>query len=95
MVDNNSCVDGNSVKFVDESSVVVENTALKLEGVDKKAVVYQRMFSLFKTSCVLMDPLHHMSAQKFCKASAFSLEFQKVFSITRTNLSHVRPEQFW
>ena len=48
MVDNNSCVDGNSVKFVEESSVVVENTALKLEGVDKKAVVYQRMFPFSK-----------------------------------------------
>ena len=32
MVDENSGVDRNSVKLVDESSVVVENTGLKLEG---------------------------------------------------------------
>ena len=38
MVDENSGVDRNSVKLVDESSVVVENTGLKLEGLDEKAV---------------------------------------------------------
>ena len=48
MVDNNSCVDGNSVKFVDESSVVVQNTGLKLEGLDEKAAVDQRVFSHLK-----------------------------------------------
>ena len=45
-VEENSGVDRNSVKFVDESSVVVQNTGLKLEGLDEKAVVDQRVFSL-------------------------------------------------
>ena len=43
-VDKNSGVDRNSVKLVDESSVVVQNTGLKLEGLDEKAVVDQRVF---------------------------------------------------
>ena len=43
-VDKNSDVDRNSVKLVDESSVVVQNTDLKLEGLDEKAVVDQRVF---------------------------------------------------
>ena len=43
-VDKNSGVDRNSVKLVDESSV--QNTGLKLEGLDKKTVVDQRVFSL-------------------------------------------------
>ena len=34
-------------------------------------------------------------SQNFCKLSAFSLEFQKFFSITRTIFSHSRSEQFW
>ena len=46
MVDENSVVDRNSIKLVDESSVVVQNTGLKLEGLDEKAVVDQRVFSL-------------------------------------------------
>ena len=46
MVDKNAVVDRNSVKLVDESSVVVENTGLKLEELDEKAVVYQSVFSL-------------------------------------------------
>ena len=46
-VDENSGVDRNSVKFVDKSSVVVQNTGLNLEGLDEKAVVDQRVFSLF------------------------------------------------
>ena len=33
-------------------------------------------------------------SQKFCKFSAFSLEFQTFFSITRTIFSHSRSEQF-
>ena len=53
MVDKNSGVDRNSVKLVDESSVVVENTGLKLEGLDEKAVVYQKCF-LFS-----IDPLFY------------------------------------
>ena len=44
-VDKNSGVDRNSVKLVDESSVVVQNTGLKLEGLDEKAMVDQRVFS--------------------------------------------------
>ena len=43
MVDD--VVDRNSVKFIDKSSVVVENTGLKLEELDKNAVAYQSMFS--------------------------------------------------
>ena len=49
MVDENSGVDRNSVKLVDESSVVVQNTGLKLEGLDEKAAVDQRVFS--RLSC--------------------------------------------
>ena len=45
MVDENSVVDRNSIKLVDESSVVVKNTGLKLEEVDEKTVVYQSVFS--------------------------------------------------
>ena len=45
MVDRNSGVDRNSVKLVDKSSVVVQNTGLKLEGLDEKAAVDQRVFS--------------------------------------------------
>ena len=33
--------------------------------------------------------------QNFCKVSAFSLEFQKFFSITWTIFSQYRSEQFW
>ena len=44
-VDENSVVGINSVKLVDKSSVLVENTGLKLEELDKKAVVYQSVFS--------------------------------------------------
>ena len=33
-------------------------------------------------------------SQKFCKLSAFNLEFQKFFSIARFFLSHSRSEQF-
>ena len=45
-VDKNSVVDIRSVKLVHESSVVVENTGLKLEELDKTAVVYQIVFTL-------------------------------------------------
>ena len=48
-VDKNSGVDRNSVKLVDESSVIVQNTGLKLEGLDKKAAVERRVFSLFNS----------------------------------------------
>ena len=34
-------------------------------------------------------------SQNFCKFSIFSLEFQKLFSMTRTIYSHSRSEQFW
>jgi hypothetical protein len=47
-VDENSVVDISSLKLVDESSVLVENTDLKLEGLDEKAVVDQSVFSLFR-----------------------------------------------
>ena len=33
--------------------------------------------------------------QEFCKFSAFSLKFKKLFSTTRTIFSHSRSEQFW
>ena len=45
VVDENLVVDISSVKLVDKSSVLVENTGLKLEELDKKAVVYQSVFS--------------------------------------------------
>jgi hypothetical protein len=48
VVDENSVVDISSLKLVDESSVLVENTDLKLEGLDEKAVVDQSVFSLFR-----------------------------------------------
>ena len=51
MVDENSVVDRNSIKLVDESSVVVKNTGLKLEEVDEKTVVYQSVFSLNCIRC--------------------------------------------
>ena len=44
-VDESSVEDISSVKLVDESSVLVENTGLKLEELDEKAVVYQSVFS--------------------------------------------------
>ena len=58
MVDENSVVDRNSIKLVDESSVVVENTGLKLEEVDEKTVVYQSVFSLWKMQVrgIMNDP---------------------------------------
>ena len=52
MVDENSVVNRNSIKLVDESSVVVQNTGLKLEEVDKKTVVYQSVFSLLYSQSV-------------------------------------------
>ena len=52
-VDKNSGVDRNSVKLVDESSVVVQNTSLNLEGLDKKAVVDQRVFSQFSCTFIV------------------------------------------
>ena len=52
-VDKNAGVDRISVKLVYECSVVVENTGLMLEGLDKKAVVYQKWF-LFS-----IDPLFY------------------------------------
>ena len=45
-VDKNSVLVIRSVKLVDESSVLVENTGLKLEELDEKAIVYQSVFSL-------------------------------------------------
>ena len=37
-----------SVKLVDKSSVLVDNTGLKLEGLDEKAAVDQRVFFPFE-----------------------------------------------
>ena len=45
MVDENSVVDRNSEKLVDESSVVVQNTGIQPEGLDEKAVIDQSAFS--------------------------------------------------
>jgi hypothetical protein len=45
VVDVNSVVNRDSIKLVDESLVVVQNTGLKLKEVDEKTVVYQRVFS--------------------------------------------------
>ena len=51
-VDKNAGIDRNSVKLVYESSVVVETTGLMLEGLDEKAVVYQKCF-LFSIDPIL------------------------------------------
>jgi hypothetical protein len=51
-VDENSVVDISSLKLVDESSVLVENTSLKL---DEKAVVYQSVFSLLRTILIFLE----------------------------------------
>ena len=42
----NSILDISSVKPVDESSVLVKNTGLFVQELDKKAVIYQSAFSL-------------------------------------------------
>ena len=47
MVAENWVVDRSSIKLVDESSVLVENTGLKLEELEKKTVPYQIVFSPF------------------------------------------------
>ena len=56
----------------------------------KKAFCYEKLFWPFtvRTNC-------SSDRKFFCKFSAFSLEFQKFFSITRTIFSHSRSEQFW
>ena len=46
MVAENLVVDISSIKLVDESSVLVENTGLKLVELDEKAIVYESLFSL-------------------------------------------------
>ena len=48
MVDENSVVDRNSEKLVDESSVVVQNTGIQPEGLDEKAVIDQSAFSRYQ-----------------------------------------------
>ena len=47
LVAENLVVDRNSIKLVDESSMLVKNTGLQLKELDKKAVVYQSVFSRF------------------------------------------------
>ena len=76
----------------------------------KKALCYQKLFWPFTVwincSCDLKFFENSRTSesnffliwiliQNFCKFSAFSLEFQKFFSITRTIFSHSRSEQFW
>ena len=46
-----------------------------------------------KTFCLLK--IFWPSTQKICKFSAFSLEFQKFFLITKNFFSHIKSEQFW
>ena len=46
-VAKNSVVDISSVKLVDESSVLVENTGIKQEELDEKAVIYQSAISRY------------------------------------------------
>ena len=55
----------------------------KKYSVEKIVLTFHRLNKLFWWS------------QRFCKFSAFSLEFQKFFLITRTIFSHSRSEQFW
>ena len=56
----------------------------------KKAFCYQNLFWPFTVWITCSSDL-----LQFCKFSAFSLKFQKFFSITRTIFSHSRSEQFW
>ena len=46
MVAENLVVDISSIKLVDESSVLVKNTGLKLVELDEKVIVYESLFSL-------------------------------------------------
>ena len=48
-------VDISSVKLVDESSVNVKNTGLKLEELDEKSVVYQIMYISIKICSAPFD----------------------------------------
>ena len=57
---------------------------------NKKAFCYQ---NIFWTVTVWINC--HSDLKMFCKLSAFSLEFQKFLSITRTIFSYTRSEQFW
>ena len=56
---------------------------ITFKGHDHVICLLDVVFCLFKITLLI---------QKF---SAFSLEFQKFFSITRTMFSHSRSEQFW
>ena len=59
----------------------------------KKAFCYQKLFWPFNVQTNFCKFLQIFAI--FCKFSAFSLEFQKNFSITKTIFSHSRSEQFW
>ena len=61
-----------------------------LPGTSKKSIMLPKIVLTFHCLNKLF-----LWSQKFCKFSAFSLEFQKFFSITRTIFSHSRSEQFW
>jgi hypothetical protein len=55
----------------------------------KKAFCYQKLFWPFNVWINFSSDL-----KKTCKFSAFSLEFQKIFLITKTIFSHSRSENF-
>ena len=54
----------------------------------------KHLVSKIVLTCDCLNKLFQWT-QKVCKFSAFSFEFQKCFSITRTIFSHSRSEQFW
>ena len=56
-----------SIKLVDKRSVKVENTGLKLEELDEKAVVYQSVFS--------RSGYHYEN--KFTKLVSFGFNYSK------------------
>ena len=57
------------------------------EQVEKSATKYCSDLSLFEKIAVVIS--------KFLQFLAFSLEFQKFFSITRTFYSQSKSEPFW
>ena len=60
----------------------------------KKALCYQKLLPKIVLTFHCLNKLFKWS-QTICKFSAFSLEFQNFFSITRIFFSLIRSEQFW
>ena len=73
--------------FFSNFSCSISLSLRNLQEQVKKVLCYQELFWPFTAwiNC----------SSDFFKFSAFSLEFQKFFSITRTFFSHIRSELFW